>query len=105
MFVKSNNPIKIYQVPWRNSPNTEEPLRDTEVMLQNKEIAKIPMSTLGNNPGTAKTFPAVIQLKFPSGIPEGKKHKSDIIGHHNHLTPYCTYYSLTQDIIMEHKLF
>lgn len=40
MFIKSNNPIKIYVVPCVNSPNTEEQLSDTEGTFHCKEITK-----------------------------------------------------------------
>jgi len=40
VLVKSDNPIKIYQVPWVNSPGTEAQLRDTEGAFLCKEITK-----------------------------------------------------------------
>lgn len=62
MFIKSNNLIKIYHVPWVNSPNTEEQLRDTEGMFHRKQITEKTYQYTGtrNNPGTGKTFPAVV---------------------------------------------
>lgn len=59
MFFKSNNPIKIYHVLWVNSPNTEEQLGDAAGIFPVKRLQKA-ISILRNNPGTAKTCPAVM---------------------------------------------